>query len=217
MSFSFIAYTDLNGTNGGTSASTDMTGADTFVVVLITADVETVSDSEANTYTLVKSQGTIRIYVARNATSSNSMTFTVSGTNIFTAAIFLGYSGGKLSSPIEDQTNGANYSGQTSNQPGSVLPTQDDELIVCTVATDADPGGSFTINIDSSFTPDPMLVKDLFGGGCFVAYKIQMSAGAENPTMSWTNSVSGSSAIASFFSEPVEPPEDVVLMGDGLT
>lgn len=201
------------GVNGGTSSPADFSGVDTILVGLTSVGGETVSDSHSNTYNVVTSIGTLKIYIAENAITSASMTFTLSGTGINAAAYFVGFSGGKLSG-AEDQSNTHTYAAQTSEQPGSVTPTQDNELLFLALSMDQDPGGGFVITVDSSFE-SPMPGNGIGGGVIGVSWKIQTSAGAENPTMSWTNPVSGESAIATFFAEP--DAENIILMGDGLT
>src|SRR5204863_2222713 len=80
------------------------------------------------------------------------------------------------------------------NQPGSVTPSQDNEVLVTGYGGDTN---ATTATIDSGFT-----VSDTFayvGGsnmGGSAAYLIETTAGAKNPT--WSAGVNGPAIIATF-------------------
>ena len=105
------------------------------------------------------------------------------------------FSGAAAASAL-DQQNGAVGTG-TSLATGSVTPSEDNELVVSGVSI-AD-GSSGTYAVDSGLTiTDQILASagNFEGGG--LAYIIQTSAGAVNPTWSWTGSVNSAAVIATF-------------------
>ena len=104
-----------------------------------------------------------------------------------------------------DQENGATLtSAGTSHQPGSVTPSEANELVVTGIGFASEATES-NVTIDSSFLPGTMVIDvdwsqvtdgDHFGSA--LAYKIQSSASAENPTWTWTGSNRAVAAIATF-------------------
>ena len=122
-------------------------------------------------------------------------TFTYSGTSIYTAMCVQAFSGLASSTPFDVQ-NGAATTGATSLQTGSITPTANGELLVTYIA----PFNSVSVSptIDSGFT-----VTDFIAGGggnwaAAMAYFVQPTAAAINPTWSYTPSASASTEIASF-------------------
>jgi len=177
----------------GTSASIDTTGATLLVVVTSTGNFS--GDSKGNTYTkLTARTGTFgsetSIWYAENPTVGSGHTFTVTGVTGLVAAAF---SGAEVSS-VFDQENGT-ASGSPA-QPGSITPGDDNELIITGLGGGSVGDGS----ADSGFS----LVADVgtTGGVNFsagMAYKVQTTAAAVNPTWTWSE-VYGSAGlvIASF-------------------
>lgn len=208
-----MAYTFINQNSGQTETgspntvtidATDMTGADTFVVILGFSDVSSnhsVADG-VNDYDLVVRQnntgdgfGAVSIYVAENATASGSMTWTCTSSNSFTGAVVLGFSGG-LASPPADQTSGDWDDDTTTIQPGSITPTQNAELVVSGIVH-FDDNSLPTISGGYSTVYGALYV-DGESFGVAAAYQIQTTATATNPTWTYDASSDYSAAIASF-------------------
>lgn len=177
------------GADGGTSGAIDTTGA-TLLVAAVTYWVEpSRSDSKGNTWVAVTASEygydpKVRFYYVKNPTVGSGHTFTLGGSGSYSLLGFAAFSGTDTSANV-DQQNGA-----TGTQPGSITPTADNELIVCMI-------GSYAASrtIDSGFTE----ICDLAGGGgpgygMCLAYKVQTTATAVNPTWSENNAT----AIASF-------------------
>jgi hypothetical protein len=93
-----------------------------------------------------------------------------------------------------DQENGVDGAGPTL-QPGSVTPLEDNELVVSFLGYQVT-GGS---TIDSGFTQsDDIDNSPALGVGGSMAYKIQTTAQAENPTWTVTGGGAITPVIASF-------------------
>lgn len=196
------------GSNGGTTGTIDTTGADLLVVHVGKFDGSTggasggtLSDSKSNTWTALTPQdGTdavSRIFYCENPTVGTGHDFTFGNTSSFSSIEVLAFSGAKVAGSYEAE-NGATGSG-TSLQPGSVTPTENGALIFTGKCWNASITG---LSINSSFT---LQEEEPYGGGTNMgsaaAYLIQGTAGAINPTWSWTTSVSAAATIAVFLAE----------------
>lgn len=197
--------------NGGTSPSIDTTGANVIVIGVSWysgyVPPLVLSDSKGNTWlslTKQSSGGTgvsTQMFYAYNPTVGTGHTFTVGTNTIYAELMISAWSAGTFTTDPFDVENGATTNGGSPLQPGSVSPNQNDELLIATLA------GIGSINtIDSGFT---ILLNRTAapGGGATrmsgaLAYKIQTSAGAENPQWAWSDAgfgtAPGAAAIATF-------------------
>lgn len=194
------------GANGGTTGSIDTTGATLLAVVVATWQggtdgTESVTDNKGNTYSKATlyphtSSPAVRLFYCVGGTVGSGHTFTYSDTNSYAAILATAWSGTATSSAF-DQENGSNTGAAgTSRQPGSVTPTEDNELLISGLCWDGSISG---LGIDSSFTLlDSQAYSAANNMGGAVGYKIQTTAGAENPTWSWTSSVFSAADIATF-------------------
>lgn len=188
-----MAYAAINSvgwqssnTNGGTSASVNMIGADLLVVGTgEQGSFNSLTDSESNVYTALR--GTpdyngagVSLHYCVGPTVSSAMTFTLGGTGTYPAMAASGWSGSHAS-PYDQVSSDANVF-STTIQPGSITPSEDDCLLVTfveTVTTDTVP------SVSSPFAV--LQAADGVSGICYgygLAYEIQTTATARNPT--WT-------------------------------
>lgn len=207
MAFSLIANTSA-GSSGGSSVTTsgiDTTGAN--LIVLETSNYHTigtsitVSDSKGNTWSALNTYGPTntesKLYYCLNPTVGSAHTFTITsnGGSTYPSIAVSAWSGAHASSSF-DQQNGNNVAASSTLQVGSVTPTENDELIITGCAFYA--GG--TLSIDNGMTITNQT--NYSAGNCMgvgLAYKIQTTAAAINPT--WTHSVTftdGAASIATF-------------------
>lgn len=206
MAFALISSVAAGSPDGETftSGSIDTTGANLLVLCVASYDAEAnpvISDSKSNTWTprtgYENNDGgpLVKIHYAENPASVGAgHTFTVTGALRFASVGVLAFSGAVTSS-VYDGENGNAPGSVATIQPGSVTPSQDNDLLVCMVGSDT----SITETINSSFIKE--LDVNLVGGahyGLAVAYKIQTSAGAENPTWTLGATVKAASAMAAF-------------------
>ena len=169
--------------NGGTSTATATTGADLIVIGGgWYQNAVTISDSAGNTWTglTARSSSTAfnRLWYCLNPTTSASHTFTIAGTGVYAWVGFLAFSG----VASYDAETGATGTG-TSLAAGSLTPAVDGSLLI-TSATTA--GTSHTVNRGYTATTQNNVGGTSMGGG--IAYLIQGTAAAVNPTWSWTGS-----------------------------
>lgn len=198
--FAYLGGASAGSTGASTGATTtgfDTTGANLIVVALSFdgGSTPTLSDSKGNTWTaLTLGAGSprARLYYCQAPSVGSGHTFSISGTNTFGSVNVQAFSGA-IVSPFDVENTAAGTS--TSPQAGSITPGFNNELVVAATAT-----GNGNINsIDGGFTstnPVNYLASNHYGIG--IAYLIQTTAAAANPT--WTLSVSGGWAarIASF-------------------
>jgi hypothetical protein len=183
----------------GTTSSFDSSGADLLVASFGGDLNRNISDSYGNTWVPLtqKSNNNLnsasRIWYVVDPIVGAGHTVTIDQNYDFIAV--QAWSGGHMV-PFDVQ-NGTDGSGSISSiQSGSVTPTEDNELVISALGQGETVTG---INIDSGFTisdyHDGTINTD-YGGG--LAYKVQTTATAVNPTWSWTGSATVSSVIATF-------------------
>ena len=208
MAWSLVTTASGQSTNNDdvTSSSVDTTGANLLVLLALAQPVTgvTVSDSKSNTWTPLTAQQNgsatgSKLYYCFAPTVGASHTFTVSATGTFPAVLVQAWSGGLAF----DAENGANQASGTTLQTGSVTPAGDNELFVSGCGPGG--GGAVVNDIDSGFTETGDLDENANSAGGAMAYKIQTTGGAENPT--WTASggagpAERSAVIAAFTMAP---------------
>jgi hypothetical protein len=208
MAFALIDSVSVGSTGGGTvtSAAIDTTGADLLVLALSWYDAEaapTISDSETNTWTALTARdgnhsgAAVQFYYVEAPAVDGSHTFSANGAGHFGSIAVLALSGAAASSAFDVQ-NGATTASAATLQPGSVTPGEDNELVVCALGSSQ----ALTETIGDSFTKEEDV--EYAGSnhmGVALSYKIQTSAGAENPTWTFGATAQGAAAIATFKSD----------------
>lgn len=206
--YSFVTGTaaSANGSSPTTSG-VNTTGVDLMIVAIgwfnsgQSTTAPTITDSKSNTWTALTVRntgvnlGTV-LYYSRVTSVGSGHTFTLSG-QTYSSICVAGFSG-SISSPF-DQENGYGTSPVTTIQPGSVTPSNDNQLVVSGLASG---GVGYSYSINSSFT---IAVQDSGSPSssfpCGLAYKIQTSAAAVNPTWTLSNSTQAAAAIGTFKSQ----------------
>jgi hypothetical protein len=199
----FIAGTSQQSanSNNATTGAINTTGA-TFITIGVASygavGVPAVSDSKGNTYTQVttavsSSFGRATIFRCYNPTVGASHTFTVSGSGSYPSIAAGSFSGVAISAAL-DQQNSNTTSGNTLTT-GSVTPTVNNELVVtmlCHSTADAcSINGGFTVTNSGIFV----------GGAAFgfgMAYLIQTTATAANPTWNYVNNSNAAAVINTY-------------------
>lgn len=191
MAYSLIAHAASGGDgNVATTGTFDSTGANHLLVGVALfngaghASIGDISDSKGNSWslrTLYATAGGIEIALYQGLQTmtvgtGHTVTFTRSGS--FPSIAASAWSGAALSVVLDAQT-GNNGGSASTIQPGSLSPSQDNDLLFTAVAA----GGTTITSIDSGFS----ILDNVNAANSeplAVAYKIQTTAGAENPT--WT-------------------------------
>lgn len=199
-SYALVAHiSKALGAAGGTSDAIDTTGATLAIIGVVSyTAIGSVSDSKGNTWTpltLYGDAGTTRqarFYYCVNPTVGSGHTFSTSGT--LTSIFVLAFSG-NAATPF-DRENGAGTDGTTTFQPGSVTPSQANEIVVSMVGYFS---SDVNATINSGFTR--VDVTDFNSGSNLagaIAWKQQTSATSENPTWTIGSSADGVANIATF-------------------
>lgn len=176
------------GAAGGTTVAINMTGATLFVANVGQYDGGTITaptDSQGNTWIGLTGQDATtepysRLYYVSNPSVNAAQTFSISNSNIFGTICVAGFSG----FDVFDVENGAINSASPTIQPGSVTPSQSNELIITGVSSNPT-NDTYTINSGFTIT-DSQLHTPGATEGSALAYLVQGAAAAINPT--WTSS-----------------------------
>lgn len=195
-----LTHTGAGGLNNDvTTSPIDTTGATLLVIVEGRAGaVVTPTDSKGNTWTKLNTVTGVAIsaiYYSANPTVGTGHTFTVTGSGNFPALTVAAFSGVVAVSPFDQQSVGDTGT-VTSIQPHSVTPSENNELIVTGLEISGVVG---SLAVDSSFTiidNIPFVNSNSFGVA--LAYLVQGTAAAVNPTWSWTTSTNVACTIATF-------------------
>lgn len=203
MAYSLIANVAAGSTGGGavTTAGINTTGANLIVVsVGWFQNAMTVSDSNTNTWSALTLHGELaakanKLFYVFNPTVGAGHTFTADGGASAFPALSVSAWSGSTSTPF-DVENGASGSAATL-ATGSITPAQDNELIIAGLVHDNNTAGA--VSIDSTMTiTDSVAYSGSNHMGESMAYKIQTTAAAINPTWNITNSAPLAASIASF-------------------
>lgn len=236
MAIALVSNTSAASVAGAniTTAGIDTTGATLLFVhiAFLSSGGRTmsVSDSKGNTWTALTHRAgsggalTLQVYYVANPTVGTGHTFTATngGANAFPGITAQAFSGVIATSPF-DLENGADISAASTFQPGSVTPSEGNELVITGIQQNV--AASFPFTIDGSYNLLGQVTAD--GGDCIgvaTAYIVQTTALATNPT--WTpasgSGLDASLSIATFKSSGgggggavAAPMNNLALMGVG--
>ena len=215
MAVAFIVGETGNGANGGTSTpAVDTTGANFLVMVCSVnragGTMTGPTDSKSNTWTSLTLQSntnpSCQIFYVTNPTVGASHTFSIGGTGTQSSFCVAAFSGVHASAPF-DQESGTGGGGMSDSiQPGSITPSENGCLMIFGAAngrTETPTSTGYTV------INQPLVISTSFGSA--LAYQIQTTATATNPTMnygvgSWGG---GNIALASFKPSAGAPPDTV--------
>lgn len=194
-SINYLNEAHASGTNSATTIGIDTTAAD-LIVISATADntiCPTPTDSQNNTWTQLTSTtypggsyACNRMWYKISPATNSSHTFTLSSTGNAPRIQVMTFSGATGGFDVE---NGNTFNG-TSFVTGNVTPSQDNELVITSAGQGANGPGFASIN--SGFT----LLST--GGAYGMAYIIETTATAKNPTWTNTSFYFGATRIATF-------------------
>lgn len=181
-----LAHTSaLGGANSATTSGIDTTGASLLIVAVASFNTPTLSDSAGNTFTGLTQQTaghfSIQLFECYSPITSSSDTFTVSGANSYASLAVAAFSG-TSGSAVDTSSGATDTTGSSTLQTGSITPTHNDELIVSGVTVS---DWTATLSVNSGLTiTDQVASASGMGAGVALAYLVQASAAAINPT--WT-------------------------------
>lgn len=204
MAIDFINSVEIpGGSGGGTSDPIDTTGANLLVIsgAWFTSD-DPPTDSFGNTWKEALSESNagfgLGVYYSLNPTVGADHTFTL--TSEFSCGSVQAFSGvGSIGG-----SSATNASSASSIQPGSITPSPSGALFIAAISENAAPTDD-SVAVDSDFIltdQQPFTSGQFFGSA--MAYLIQGSAAAENPTFSWTGSAVAVNAAMIVFLPPLQ-------------
>lgn len=202
MAFSLIANAGAASSddNTVTTGAIDTSGADLLVasVSSLEAGPATLTDSKSNTWTALTLRsiagGQVRMYWCVPSSVGSGHTFTASQAGSFPAVFVEAWSGAHAS-PY-DQESGDAQTG-TTIAPGSITPSVDNALVATGAFVGSYAAGSLSVDGGFTISNQANSSANAYGGG--LAYLVQTSAAAANPT--WTRGDGGGAfgaAMASF-------------------
>lgn len=205
MAFSVIASVGAAGsTTGATTGTIDTTGANLIIGLFpsyVGGSSLTFGDSKGNTWTPLSlystgSDGELQFYYTVPTTVGSNHDFTTGGSNVYGGPNVLAVSGVRIGDAF-DRENGGNGNA-ASFQPGSTTPFQNDSLIVAGIVVNSNTDFATAAAVDSGFTITNRFNSSGTNYGHALAYKIQTSLGAENPTWTYTSNTLVAANIAVF-------------------
>jgi hypothetical protein len=202
MAIALVVSVSAASTNGNavTTSAIDTTGANLLVLLLGEyASGTTPSDSKSNNWTALNTYtGGVtlsRLWYVKNPTVGSGHTFTGGKSTNYPAIAVLAFSGADTSAPFDVQNGISQGSNVTSQATGSITPGSDGEVVVAGGSWQADTSAA---SVDSGMTLQEIKYHTSNSEAAFIAYKVQGTAAAINPTFSWTTSVPVALSIASF-------------------
>ncbi len=194
---SHIGATSPNG-NGFTTSTITTTGASLLVCVIADSDGSSPpSDSKSNTWaTAVGPTATgnpdVTMYYVKNPTVGSGHTFTVTAASKFPSIYIASFSGTDTTANVDQNSSFSGNAGTM--QAGSITPSVANEVVVAGVCT----GNATIATIDSGYsTTDALAFAGGVSWGGGMAYKVQTTAVATNPT--WSNSALVTGAVIASF------------------
>jgi hypothetical protein len=212
--WSLVAHTIEAGfTSPITTAGIDTTGADLIVVSVVVdtnaagttgANPPTITDSKSNGWTQITAQAdgsgnssATYLFFSHNPTVGSGHTFTCTTATVPAGTITVQAWSGSAVGTVTDQNNAANTAATTSLQPGSITPSQNNSLVVASFGGLNDAGDTQSIGSGFALSDQNTFVgRDHYAGA--MAYLVQGSAAAINPTWSWANPSWAAAIIADF-------------------
>lgn len=206
MAYSLIANTAKGSVLGAavTTNAINTTGAQLLLVGVgyyYPSGNPAIGDSKSNTWFPLGAQAAgasgegVQTFYAVNPIVGSGHTFTNSTANFSSVAV----SAWGAVTPVHDQESGNNVVLATSVAAGSVTPSENDELVLAVLCVRDLGSTGDTVSINGGFTISdqiPGLGANRLSVG--MAYLVQTTAAAANPTWSWTNSDSASAVIETF-------------------
>lgn len=223
-----MGYTFINSASAGSggnanvtsTTATSMAGADFFVFIVASlpaSGTPVPTDSQGNTWTLVGQQTgdtLISVFMAKNAISSASQTFTSTLTAGLMGVVVLGFSGSDLVDPYDSEALNTNGVGSSFNFGIPIAPAELNSVAVLAIAIENAQTVS-GVSDDFAGAQTSYVVGENYG--CAGLYKIVPTPISLNPTTTFTGSVNFSARLDIFLSAENGSGAAIVLMGDGLT
>jgi hypothetical protein len=193
------------GFNGGTTSPTDTTGANLLVACVSHwgyKEAPELSDSKGNSWTIAASSsgaidGWIKLYYSVPTQVGSNHTFTLNGSESMPSISVMAWAGA-TASPLDGSSG--RFAAGTSIQPGSVTPSEDNELLISCLTNTGDTSSS-SRSINGGFTIAGQVGENAdvpYSTSVASAYLVQTTAASANPTWSYSVDRWANAAIATF-------------------
>lgn len=216
MAYSFKISTSKGATDTQTALTSAVDTSNSNLIVIFGSDYAIgtavgIVDSKSNTWTQLTTRTTttlsrIQTWYCFNPVVGTGHTFTLSGNSGQYPSVAVAAFSGALTAPF-DQQNGATTLVASSLATGSVTPTLNNELVITGLASE-----SASPAIDNGFSIVEVVAYSASAFGVALAYKLQTTAVAVNPTWSSLGASDGSAEIATF---KTLPRKGLALIGVG--
>lgn len=173
-----------------TTAAIDTTGAGIIVVVFghysALDGAAAVTDNKGNTWTncgtaVNANSLRVRICYLRGGTVGTGHTFTLTSVvAILPGLAVAAWADASVASPLDQQSAGGSGTGSTSFSAGSLTPSENCELVVFGSSWLNNNGA--TVSVDGGFSIAAQIDRGGNGAGVALAYLVQTTAAAANPT-----------------------------------
>lgn len=189
----------VGGANSATTSAVSMSGSTLFAAVTVClSSGAVVTDSSGNSWTAA-TDWNANIHAVTfwsvSPITSGSQTFTVTLTGGLCTIGVYGFSGTATSTPLDQQNGNAQFGFVSSIQPGLITTTTNGQVLIAELGFSQ----TNTPTINSSFTGlQTINFSSSVNEGMAMAYLIQATAGAINPTWSFTGSFPTTTGITSF-------------------
>lgn len=188
--------------NAFTTSAIDTTGATSIVVVIVDgagSAASGVADSASNTWgspvigPLTVGSVRLQAWICAGPTTSATHTFSATGGAIYGPTLSAIAFSGTLTASVLDQYDSDTVTGASTIQPGSITPTEDNEMLVTAVGSN----DGITV-VDAPFSPaDGYVSPSGQHQGAALAISLQTTATARNPTWNWGFAANGAAMILS--------------------
>lgn len=225
MGFSNILHVAAKSSNSNTistSSSFDTTGSDLLIVMTtVFNSAPALTDAYSNTWTSLTGQGCITSLIKAQLFYCNppsnkvgaNHTFTLTGSTVYPALCVLAVTG-SAASPFDVENGASNITVGSTAQGGTVTPSVDNEIVISGYVCGTP---STTYSINQGFTiSDQLAYTSGQADGCALAYLIQTTATAQNPT--WTPVIDADKCVvnATFKSAVAASGQGPIIMGGAI-
>lgn len=201
-----MAASKIISARGYGSVTLNTLGCDRLVVASVGYGVSTFTDAENGSgwqaLTAQQDSGGSRLQLYYHESPSVDASHLFTHPQGYGALAVIGFTGWAASSAFDGENGAVLVSNALTMQPGSLTPSEDGCVVIAVMGSGGDPSGS----TPAGFTYDASTLLAGVGGtnyGIALAWKIQGTAGAENPTFSHTPTGLGAAVIAAFKSDGI--------------
>jgi hypothetical protein len=193
MGYTFLGSVTAISSDGNSVVTANVTSfaaADLIVVCVGRYAPGTVTtgltDSLSNAYgsslgALTNNTAVLEIFYKKNPTVSGSMTFSFGTNTAYPAMVVMGFSGSASSPLDQNAAGGTPGNGAVTVQPGSITPTEVNELLIAAMAGEAVTSGT-TTTINEGFNAVFNASNGALSVYCGASYLIQTSIVSKYPT-----------------------------------